>query len=130
MIGEWQPADAGGKPEATPTRELIGMLADAAEAPQNAPADIQQAARQCIQCAPELWTTAFEDIDDDALIKVAFFYIRAEQTLAGFESGASNPAIQVFRYLKSQGRKPSKETVKAMKAETDNRFIPHGDALS
>lgn len=130
MIGEWQPTNSSGKSETIPTPELIRTLADNSTSPNRVTPDIRLAAQECIKCSPDLWTDSFKNIEDDALIGLAFFYIRAESTIAGFEAGAANPAILVFRYLKSEGRKPSKDIIKAMKAETDNRFIPHGDALS
>ncbi|MEK9765722.1 MAG: hypothetical protein VW274_04520 [Thalassolituus sp.] len=128
MIGEWDPSATN--TTTRPTAELLEQLVPFSDAPQKAEAAIVQHALSVLKASAEDWDRAFTDVSDDTLIAAAFFYVRAEMVLPGFESGSSNPAIHIFRYLKSQGRRPDKDTVKALKAATDNRFIPHGDALA
>jgi len=128
MIGEWDPSATN--TTTSPTSALLEQLAAFADSPQTAGAQLAQQALSVLKASADDWDKAFTDVSDDILIAVAFFYVRAEMVLPGFESGSSNPAIHVFRYLKGLGRRPEKETVKAMKAATDNRFIPHGDALA
>lgn len=130
MIGEWNPSAKTTETETLPTKEELLQLAAAASNPTEAEASLQGRAAGWIRNSQSDWETACSELEDAVLIDIAFFYIRAEQTLSGFESGANNPAIRIFRYLKSQGRKPGKDIVRAMKAATDNRFIPHGDALT
>jgi len=128
MIGEWDPTEV--QATAGPSADQLAKLALFSETPAKADDVLRKQAASWIKASVESWNSAFATMSDEQLIALAFFYVRAEQSLSGFESGAQNPAIHVFRYLKSQGRKPERDTVKALKAETDNRFIPHGDALS
>ena len=128
MIGQWDPSatTTSNQPE---TKTLL-LLAQHSAEPTKVDDETLQRAILWIKSPATQWEKAFADISDDALLQLSFFYVRAEMKLSGFEAGASSPAIYVFRYLKSQGRKPSKDIVKALKAETNNRFIPHGDVLS
>ncbi len=130
MIGEWNPSATTTETGAVPTSNELRQLAAAADNPASAAEQLRNRAANWIRSSQSDWEQSLSDLADAELINIAFFYIRAEQTLSGFESGANNPAIRIFRYLKSQGRKPEKDIVRKMKAETDNRFIPHGDALT
>ena len=130
MIGEWNPSATTTETETLPTNDELRQLAAASGTPADVSEPLRTRATNCIRNDQSEWEQAISELEDAELINVAFFYIRAEQTLSGFESGANNPAIRIFRYLKSQGRKPDKDIVRKMKAETDNRFIPHGDALT
>ena len=130
MIGEWNPSATTTETEAVPTSNELRQLAAAADNPASAAEQLRNRAANWIRSSQSDWEQSLSDLADAELINIAFFYIRAEQTLSGFESGSNNPVIRIFRYLKSQGRKPEKDIVRKMKAETDNRFIPHGDALT
>ncbi len=130
MIGEWNPSATTTETETLPTNDELRQLAAASGTPADVSEPLRTRATNWIRNDQSEWEQAISELEDAELINVAFFYIRAEQTLSGFESGANNPAIRIFRYLKSQGRKPDKDIVRKMKAETDNRFIPHGDALT
>ena len=89
---------------------------------------LKQAARW-ISLSEDEWQPLLEGLSDAELLALAEFYVKAEMTAAGFESGAGNPAIAVFRYLKRQGRLPGKEVIRALKAETTNRYIPYGKVM-
>ena len=130
MIGEWNPSATTTETETLPTNDELRHHAAASAPPADVSEPLRTRAANWIRNDQSEWEQAISELEDAELINVAFFYIRAEQTLSGFESGANNPAIRIFRYLKSQGRKPDKDIVRKMKAETDNRFIPHGDALT
>lgn len=128
MIGQWDPS-ATDNSNQLDSQSLLLLAKHSADPKALDNISLQRAA-QWIKAPIEAWENAFSTLNDDTLIELAFFYVRAEAILSGFEAGASSPAIYAFRYLKNQGRKPNKDTVKALKAETDNRFIPHGDVLS
>ena len=127
MIGEWEPAQTGAPVTVNDT--LLKELAGYAEQPSAAGDVLLQQALPLLKVAEADWQPALNLLDDTQLISLAFFFVRAEASLSGFEAGARNPAIWVFRFLKAQGRKPAKEIVAALKAATDNRFIPYGNAL-
>jgi len=127
MIGQWDPSLTN--ESTSPTASFLQTLASYCEEPQAADEVNLQRASQYLALSEAEWQPSFADMSDTDLINLAFFYVRAESQLSGFEAGARNPAIWVFRYLRSAGRKPEKDIVKALKAETDNRFIPYGNAL-
>lgn len=85
--------------------------------------------KQWIQVPEAQWQTALAELSDQQLLAIAYWYVRAEEELSGWESGAKNPAIWVFRWLKQLQRRPNKETVRAIKALTSNRYIPNGKVL-
>lgn len=128
MIGQWDPSATTTSNQ--PDTSTLLLLAKHSAEPNQLDDVTLQRATQWIKAPVAQWEEAFTNISDDDLLRLSFFYVRAEMKLSGFEAGASSPAIYVFRYLKSHGRKLSKDAVKALKAETDNRFIPHGDVLS
>lgn len=127
MIGEWQPAQTSTATEVSPA--LLSELAGYAENPGAAQEQLLQQALPLLRIEEAQWQNALSALDDQQLLALAFFFVRAEAALSGFEAGARNPAIWVFRYLKAQGRKPEKDIVQALKAASDNRFIPYGNAL-
>lgn len=90
---------------------------------------LREQAQAWIKCSADQWLPVFEALNDEQLLSLAGFYIKAEMSLAGFESGADNPAIAVFRYLKDQGRLPGKDVIRALKAQTSNRYIPYGKVM-
>jgi hypothetical protein len=130
MIEQWQPA--------TTTHAIdLGVLQHLASEPHTAATlntellnDEQLTQlKSWIQHSEQQWQSVLPQLSDDQLLMVARWYVRAEMELSGWESGANNPAIWVFRWLKQQKRLPDKEHIRALKALTQNRFIPYGKVL-
>ncbi len=131
MIDQWEP----NRPSALdPT--VLQQLADCSQTliTQGAsglalPDDTLRRAQQWIQ-APEIqWLDVLPQFDQSTLLALAEFYTVAEMILPGWQAKDKNPTIWIFRYLKKQQQLPEKEIIRALKARTDNRFIPYGSAL-
>ncbi len=129
MIGQWNPDDSPSTH--LPDPEQLAELAEQAdEVLKNAgEMPLRNQAQGWIALNEHDWMSLFAGLSDEQLLSLAEFYIRAEMTLSGFESGADNPAISVFRYLKDQGRMPGKDVIRALKAQTSNRYIPYGKVV-
>lgn len=136
MVDIWQP-NATQTATHTNTAQInvdllqqIANLSDDVDAIFNAlTAEQQQYVRQWIQLSEQEWQAQLPHIEESALFPIAQFYTLAEMKLSGFEAGKNNPAIWIFRYLKQQQKLPEKSDIRALKAQTDNRFIPYGSVL-
>lgn len=142
MVNHWQPASAQkDHQEVLLDKNLLLKLARHSEQltihSGSATADggstlseqEEQLARQYIQIAEQEWLHFLSEMPCESLIPLARFYTLAEGTLSGFQAGASNPAIWIFRYLKAHDLLPEKSVISALKAATDNRFIPYGSVF-
>ncbi|MDP2609194.1 MULTISPECIES: hypothetical protein [unclassified Oceanobacter] len=134
MIEQWQPASSQtGTPDSDTLQQLLAALPTAQEATVINSDQLDAGALKTVQSWIKLdeaaWQAALTAMDTDQLLPLAAFFASAEQQLEGWHCGSSNPAIWIFRYLKKQGTPASREQVRAIKALTDNRYIPHGSAL-
>lgn len=131
MIDQWEP----NRPSALdPT--VLQQLADCSQTliTQGAsgltlPDDTLRRAQQWIQTPEIQWLDVLPQFDQSTLLALAEFYTVAEMILPGWQAKDKNPTIWIFRYLKKQQQLPEKEIIRALKARTDNRFIPYGSAL-
>lgn len=136
MIEQWQPAGSSDatRPAAERLKQLLVALQNAdSDAPviqqQVLNAELLADAKSWTQLDESGWQTALETLDAESMWQVAVFYVVAEQQLDDWQMGANNPAIWVFRWLKKNGTPAPKPQIKAIKALTDNRFIPYGSVL-
>lgn len=132
MIDQWEP----NRPTAIDPH-ILRQLAESSQilihqgaAELTIPADTLRQAQQWIQASEEQWQTVLPQFDQSTLLALAEFYTVAEMTLPGWQAKDKNPTIWIFRYLKKQQQLPEKDVIRALKARTDNRFIPYGSALS
>lgn len=131
MIDQWEPN--------RPTAIDPSILRQLAECSQTLitqgeqgltlPADILRKAQQWIHMTETQWQEALPQFDQNTLLALAEFYTVAEMVLPGWQAKDKNPTIWIFRYLKKQQQLPEKDVIRALKARTDNRFIPYGSAL-
>ena len=129
MIEQWQPGNS-----VSIDTQLLKKLASEPHASGELKQDLLTATeysqlKQWIQVPEAQWQTALAELSDPQLMAIAYWYVRAEEELSGWESGAKNPAIWVFRRLKQLQRRPDKETIRAIRALTRNRYIPNGKVL-
>ena len=129
MIGQWNPGEPAPllPPQPQQLQTLAATAADLLQGKDDP--DLLQRAAGWIKLSEAQWHEACSTLTDDELLAVAGFYVKAEMTLSGFESGAANPAIAIFRHLKQLGRLPGKDVIRALKAETANRYIPYGKVM-
>lgn len=78
--------------------------------------------------APAVWRDGAADLsgaDIEALIR---FFTFAEEAISGWQAGAKSPVIPLVKVLKARGEYPSELTT-WIKANTSNRFLPHGSLM-
>ncbi len=130
MINEWQPTAAI---DINVLKSLIPFGQDALQQPvalnKIVPKDLQQQAQSWILLPEKDWQSTMQVLTPEELFAIAAFFTLAENQLSGWQCGDSNPAIWIFRWLRSQQLSPSKEQIRQLKQLTDNRFIPYGSVL-
>lgn len=134
MINEWQPAVAT---TAQIDQALLQKFAQQARQGLTVAPDLnaglssaeQQQALPWLRLPEEQWQPVLATLDAAALFDLAVFFTLAEQQLSGWQCGARNPAIWIFRYLRQHQQLPEKEQIRQLKKLTDNRFIPYGSVL-
>lgn len=129
MINEWQPAVAS---IPNISKELLQTFAQIdTTAPLTSvigQAD-QDTARPWLRLSEQDWQPVLNSLPAEQLYPLAVFFTLAEQQLSGWQCGARNPAIWIFRWLRQNNQLPAKELIRELKKMTDNRFIPYGSVL-
>lgn len=134
MIDEWVPSTEGSaKISASELQQCLAvtalMASDSSQAEQQLGEDTVKTLRSHIQLTEEQWQPALETFSADELFQLATFFTLAEMKFSGWQCGAKNPAIWIFRTLKRNGQLPEKDAIRHLKSLTDNRYIPYGSAL-
>ncbi|MCD8522065.1 MAG: hypothetical protein LRY66_06805 [Saccharospirillaceae bacterium] len=134
MIDEWVPASESSA-SITPALlqqciSVTAMMADSSsQAEQALGEEACQQIRAWLQLSEEHWQPALTMFNADELFRLATFFTLAEMAFSGWQCGARNPAIWIFRHLKKNGQLPEKDAIRHLKSLTDNRYIPYGSAL-
>jgi hypothetical protein len=74
------------------------------------------------------WAAAAEPLEDDDIVALIRLFTLAEPRLPGWESGDASPVVPLTALLKRRGAYPADLTA-WIKANTDNRFLPHGNLM-
>lgn len=130
MIDEWQPAASVTQIDVALLQLICAQTSP--EQPSQIPEiDASQQAQLAsyIQGTEQLWYSVLDQLEVSEMLALAFFYTRAEEKWSAFTAGSDNPAIWIFRYLKTNNQLPEKTIIKQLKKETKNRFIPYGSVL-
>lgn len=75
---------------------------------------------------PAQWQAAVATFSNEEIVSLIRFFTRAEMLLSGWEAGKDSPAITLNKVLRQRGDKLSKQTLRWIRENTDNRFIPNG----
>lgn len=134
MISTWQPSKTN---DSAINNALLKHFAELGARALENPIDLttlvskeqQQQAHPWLALKEEAWQDSIKQLEIAALFPLAAFFTLAEMQLAGWQCGAKNPAIWLFRYLRKQQQQPNKEKIQKLKQLTDNRFIPYGSVL-
>lgn len=130
MINEWQPSAAVDlsvlKSFIPYGQEILQQPVDLAK---TLASSTQKQAQSWLKLSEEDWRPALQALNINELFPLAAFFTLAEKQLNGWQCGDSNPAIWIFRYLRSEQALPEKEKIRQLKQLTDNRFIPYGSVL-
>lgn len=132
MIGQWRPSQSS-----LPDLTLLQTFAELGKAAFNQPYDLntavssdsQKQAQPWLKLNEEQWQNSITALEETQIFDLAVFFTLAEQQLSGWQCGAKNPAIWLFRYLRKEQKLPAKEKIHQLKKLTDNRFIPYGSVL-
>ncbi len=105
------------------------LEAAAAEPPEFGLSALERATMANLATAPASgWTAACEDLSDTEIESLIRFYTLAEDAISGWQAGDKSPVIALVKLLKSRGVY-SRETTRWIKANSSNRFLPHGSLM-
>lgn len=125
-VGIWDPAATPGPAGDAPPMGLVRRAAGQLDA-----AGFGLTGAERARLAP--WMTAphraWDEVAERAAAADVIAWIRlltlAEAQLAGFEAGAKSPVVALARVLRRRREYPA-ELTRWIKANTANRFLPHG----
>lgn len=129
-IGSWTPDSE--KASITIDRDFlercIALSEDASLATLPSPftEEEQQRYSAVMRLPAEPWQLAVADFDNAELLALIRFFTVAEERISGWEAGAESPAIWINKVLRKRGEKLSVETLRWIRANSRNRFIPNG----
>ena len=129
-IGSWTPESEKASINIDPgwLQQCIALSSD--ESLEQLPAPFSEEEQQrysaVMRLPAEPWQQAVEDLNNDALIALIRFFTAAEERISGWEAGAESPAIWINKVLRKRGEKLPVETLRWIRANSRNRFIPNG----
>ncbi len=126
-IGNWEP-------EAPKTKLTVNMLTPALSLtdPDSFPAEAPAAINALKPFANSFalqWEDVLAQLSDEQLISLIRFFTLAESQWSDWHGGDRNPVIWLCKALKKRGLFPDKELTAWIKNNSDNRFLPYGNAL-
>ena len=133
MIEQWQPSVSIKETiDLTLLQQFIGhgqrILEEDCDLTALVSADAQQRAKPWLTLSEAQWGSTLAQLPVESLPALAAFYTLAEMQFSGWQCGAKNPAIWIFRWLKQQAPL-DKALITALKKLTDNRYIPYGSVF-
>lgn len=129
-IGSWTPDSEKASLHIDPLwlKRCIGLSDDESLAQLPAPfsEEEQQRYSPLMRLGAEPWQDAVADFDNAELHALIRFFTAAEERISGWEAGAESPAIWINKVLRKRGDKLPVETLRWIRANSRNRFIPNG----
>lgn len=126
-IGSWEPNAAPTTIPIAAVEAAIGLM-QYADFPSDAPAAVTPL-KAFAKSSAEVWQETFATLSSEELKILARFFTLAEATWADWFGGDKNPVIWICKALKKRGDFPDKDLTMWIKQNTDNRFLPYGNAL-
>lgn len=74
------------------------------------------------------WAAAVSSLEVDVICNLIRFFTLAEASISGWQAGSKSPVIALVRALKTRDAYPAELTT-WIKANTTNRFLPHGSLM-
>ena len=74
------------------------------------------------------WTAIAPDLSTQDLVALIRLFTLGEGQFSSWQSGAKSAVIKLVRVMKAR-KKLTPELTAWIKANTDNRFLPHGDLM-
>ena len=75
------------------------------------------------------WSSVIETLETAEVLYLCALLTVGEQHIGEWQCGKRNPTILAVRHLRKMGKAPEKDFIRWLKKQTDNRYIPYGDAL-
>lgn len=133
-IGNWDPTQTNDTTTYTINSDLLTKFADLSaqdrlgNLTQALSDDEKQQHTALMHQTSPAWEKATRDFDNQSLLDLIRFFTIAEH-LPGWEAGAESPVIFLTKLLKQRGVALDKETLRWIKANSENRYLPHGPLL-
>ncbi len=133
-LGNWDPTPAQGqqpfKADAERLQRFIALSQNdlLADLSKQLSSDEQQTQANLMQLDQKAWAVLAQALNDDDIEQLMRFFTMAE-TLPGWEAGANSPVIWLGKELKKRGTGINRDLTIWIKANSDNRYIPHGALL-
>ena len=74
------------------------------------------------------WAQLAQGLEPDQIVALVKLFTLAESTFPAWEAGPRSPVVPLVALLKSRGAYPG-ELTRWIKANTSNRFLPHGSLM-
>lgn len=133
-IGSWDPSLTNKKDHSSIDQQLLQRFIHLSETEQldqlheNLSSEDIQHQAQLMQLDKAQWLSTGNNYSDHELEQLMRFFTVAEN-LPGWVAGDNSPVIWLGKILKERGTGINKDLVIWIKANTENRFLPHGALL-
>lgn len=129
-VGAWTPGSAGPLPDAALLGRVAGRVVGRRDAPEAVLDELDAPDLECLRRAMQAPEGALDaaaaQLCADDLEPLLRLFTRAER-LPGWEAGERSPVIPLFRHWRAQvGDDARRALVAWIRANSDNRFLPHG----
>lgn len=125
-VESFDPSAAGASVDGATIERLLQAAADAPEFGLSALERSHFAG--LMSQAPDVWTDAVAELPSSRVEALIRFFTLAEETISGWQAGAKSPVIPLVKVLKARGDY-QRELTQWIKANTSNRFLPHGSLM-
>ncbi len=93
------------------------------------PGEDQKVVSGLMQLGLDNWQPAVNAYSVEQIIHLIRFFTLAETKLPDCEAGDKSPVISLGKVLKSRGLRIEKDLLLWIRANSNNRFLPHGSIL-
>lgn len=133
-VGSWNPNSEQGATKPALNRELLQRFIALSQSDllgdleQQLDTREQQVFAELMRRDRQLWFEAAKPLTVEEIEHLMRFFTRAEG-LPGWQAGDHSPVIWLGKVLKQRGAGISRELTLWIRANSDNRYLPHGPLL-
>ena len=111
---------------------LVDRVVSCALAQPSAGTELSLTSEEVFALAPLVvhagWLDAGQELTSDSLVALIRLFTLGEGQFSTWQAGAKSAVVKLVRVLKQRGEM-TPELTRWIKANTDNRFLPHGDLM-
>ena len=111
---------------------LVELAVSSALAQPSAGTELSLTSEEVFALAPLVvhagWLDAGQELTSDSLVALIRLFTLGEGQFSTWQAGAKSAVVKLVRVLKQRGEM-TPELTSWIKANTDNRFLPHGDLM-